>query len=267
VTRVLDFGNCPPQSTVHVISQPILIIIIHCISHTFTRLCMPLLLHTFCSWLQHSLVIHCIRCLRCVSLDPHVAVVFDGVSLFIAVDGLQQTFSLSHFESETYTHCSVFHRFTAARAHLLPTVAFLAASTQHNDPPWFYYEYEQYHNSLQTLSARHLVSVALTLVSRKSSCRTKKHVTEVILTHFFSRCTELSVMKVLSLQLSNPSLPIRSILTRGTLIACDTTRRCVDVISWSFKSDCSRTAKYRIFVFHRNPDVYTPVPRNRQLKV
>jgi hypothetical protein len=144
------------------------------------------------------------------------------VSLFIAVDGLQQTFSLSHFETETYTHCSVFRRFAAAHAHLLlPTVASLAASTQHNDPPWFHHEYEQYHNSLQTLSARHLISVALTLVSCKSSCRTRKRATEVILTHFFSRCTELSVMKdeVLSSQLSNPSLPVGSILTRGTLIA------------------------------------------------
>jgi hypothetical protein len=159
--------------------------------------------------------------LRDVPLDPHVAVIFDGVSLFIAVDGLQQTFSLSHFETETYTHCSVFRRFAAARAHLLPTVASLAASTQHNDPPSFHHEYEQYHNSLQTLSARHLVSVALTLVSCKSSCRARKRATEVILTHFFSHCTELSVIKdeVLSSQLSNPSLPVGSILTRGTLIA------------------------------------------------
>jgi hypothetical protein len=104
-------------------------------------------------------------------------------------------FSLSHFESETYTHCSVFHRFAATCAHLLTTVASLAALTQHKNPPWFHYEYEQYHNNLQTLSARHLVSVALTLVSHKSSCCIKKHATEVILTHFFSCCTELSVMK------------------------------------------------------------------------
>jgi hypothetical protein len=56
--------------------------------------------------------------------------------------------------------------------------------TIHCAAAWLHYEYDQYHNSLQTLSTRHLVSVALTLVSRKSSCRTKKHTTKVILTHW-----------------------------------------------------------------------------------
>jgi hypothetical protein len=105
VTRILDFGDCPPHSvghsTVHDITT---------YPHYYYPLYFPHFhttvyasASTFCSWSQHSVVIHCIRYLRCVPPDLHVAVVFDGVSLFIAVDGLQQTFSLSHFEFEIYT--------------------------------------------------------------------------------------------------------------------------------------------------------------------
>jgi hypothetical protein len=62
----------------------------------------------------------------------------------IGVDGLHQIFGRSNFESETYTHCGVFHGLAATRADLLRT----AALRQHDDPPWFHYEDAHYHNNL-----------------------------------------------------------------------------------------------------------------------
>jgi hypothetical protein len=65
------------------------------------------------------------------------------------------------------------------------------ASRQHGDPPWFHYKDAHHHNSLQSLTTRHLRSIALT---RKASCCTKKNAAVVILAHFFSQQKELSVM-------------------------------------------------------------------------
>lgn len=165
--------------------------------------------------------------MRCNYLNPHVTIVFDGVSLSVDIDGLHQNFERSHFESQTYTHCSVFRRLAAGTIDLLPTVASLAVLRQHDVPPWFHYKDGHYYQSLQTLTARHLLSVVLTLVSCKTSCRTKKDATEAILSHFFSRHTELSGMddEVLSMQLSSVPLPTGCILMRTTLIVahfCDT---------------------------------------------
>jgi hypothetical protein len=67
-----------------------------------------------------------------------------------------------------------------------------------------------YHSSLQSLTAPHLQSIALTLASHKMSSHTKKNATVAILDHFFAWCQQLLRMDDAGLfaELSNTSLPI-----------------------------------------------------------
>jgi hypothetical protein len=194
VTRILDFADCSTHSTIHDVQMyPIYYDALYFPQfhpHVYVS---P---SNFCLWLQVSLVSHCVGCARCCRLNALVTVLFDGVSLSVGLDGLHHTFARSYFESETYTHCSVFCRFAAACFVLPPTAASLVTLRQHDDPPWFHYEDAHYHGSLQSLMAPHLRSIALNLASCKMSSRTEKNATVVILDHFFTRCERKNLARL-----------------------------------------------------------------------
>jgi hypothetical protein len=99
------------------------------------------------------------------------------MSLSIAVDGVCLSFLWSHFESVTYTHCSIPYRF--ASSPLFPAISALVSSRQQEIPWWFHYDNLTYYNNLQSLPAAVLVSAAQTCISCKSACHTKKDVLQL----------------------------------------------------------------------------------------
>jgi hypothetical protein len=224
LSRVLDIRDCPPHFTPHDVSTYPLYY--DALYYPQFHSAVYASAHQFCSWLQQSLSSHYTTCARCRHLNPTVTVVFDGTSLCIAMDGHRETFPCSYFESEVYTHCSVFRRFQIGNVRFSATAGCIAKLRQQDDPPWFHYDDASYQHNLQALPAPTLVSIAKSLVVRQSSCRTKKDAIAVVLAHFFAKRQELSLMngEDLSALLSCVSLPVGCIPSRGTRIAayfCD----------------------------------------------